>query len=95
MRRMTWRVCNVCQALAHGRPGDMHLRPGVPGGRVRDTPVQLPRGADHDLRRRVRALHVRDGVHGRAAQVDPMNPTLKAPGTKRLKLNMIKCFQFC
>jgi hypothetical protein len=24
--------------------------------------------------------------HGRAVQVDPMKPTLKAPGTKRLKL---------
>jgi hypothetical protein len=25
--------------------------------------------------------------HGRAVQVDPIKPTLKAPGTKRLKLN--------
>jgi hypothetical protein len=25
--------------------------------------------------------------HGRAVQVDPMKPMLKAPGTKRLKLN--------
>jgi SPX domain protein involved in polyphosphate accumulation len=24
--------------------------------------------------------------HGRALQIDPMKPTLKAPGTKRLKL---------
>jgi hypothetical protein len=26
------------------------------------------------------------GFHGRSVQVDPMKPTLKAPGTKRLKL---------
>ena len=26
-------------------------------------------------------------VRGRAVQVDPMKPKLKAPGTKRLKLN--------
>jgi hypothetical protein len=24
-----------------------------------------------------------------------MKPTLKAPGSKRLKLNVINCFQFC
>ena len=28
-------------------------------------------------------------------QVDPLKPTLKAPGTQRLKVNMINCFQFC
>jgi len=29
-------------------------------------------------------------------QVDPIKPTMKAPGTKRLKLeNMTDCFQFC
>jgi hypothetical protein len=27
--------------------------------------------------------------------IDPIKPTLKAPGTKRLKLNMSSCFQFC
>jgi hypothetical protein len=26
-------------------------------------------------------------VHGKAVQVDPIKPTLKAPGTKRLKLD--------
>jgi len=26
------------------------------------------------------------GCHGRAVQVDPIKPTLKPPGTKRLKL---------
>jgi len=30
---------------------------------------------------------------GEAVQVDPINPTLKAPGTKRLKLEMMHCFQ--
>jgi hypothetical protein len=28
----------------------------------------------------------RDGPHGRPVQVDPINPTVKAPGTKRWKL---------
>jgi len=28
-------------------------------------------------------------------QVDPTKPMLKAPGTKRLKLNYDNCFQFC
>jgi hypothetical protein len=32
-------------------------------------------------------LHERHGdVHGGAVQVDPMKPTLKPPGSKRLKL---------
>jgi hypothetical protein len=30
---------------------------------------------------------------GRAVQFDPIKPTLKAPGTKRLKLDMVNCFQ--
>jgi len=29
-------------------------------------------------------------AHGRAVQVDPIKPTLKAPGTKRLKLKYDK-----
>ena len=32
-------------------------------------------------------LLLRQGRHGRAVQVDPINPTLKAPGNKRLKVN--------
>ena len=35
--------------------------------------------------------------HGRVVQVDPINPTLKAPGTKRLKLkcdDMVSSFAF-
>jgi hypothetical protein len=31
--------------------------------------------------------------HGRAVQVDSIKPMLKAPGTKRLNWNMMKCFQ--
>jgi hypothetical protein len=30
---------------------------------------------------------------GRAVQVDPIKPTLKAPGTERLKLALMDCFQ--
>ena len=33
------------------------------------------------------------GLRGRAVQVDPVKPTLKAPGSKSLKQNMIDCFQ--
>ena len=33
---------------------------------------------------------VRFRLHGRAVQVDPIKPTLKAPGTKRLKLKYDK-----
>jgi len=28
-------------------------------------------------------------------QVDPIKPTLNAPGAKRLNVNAINCFQFC
>jgi len=36
-------------------------------------------------------VHVADGVpNGRAVQVDPIKPTLKAPGTKRLKVKHYK-----
>ena len=31
-------------------------------------------------------------MHGRAVQADPIKPTLKAPGTKRLKLKYGKLF---
>jgi hypothetical protein len=39
----------------------------------------------------------RGQLHGRAVQVDPMKPTLKAPGSKRLNLKQLKllsCFAF-
>ena len=35
-------------------------------------------------------LAVKTAAQGRAMQVDPMTPTLKAPGTKRLKLKYVK-----
>jgi hypothetical protein len=38
---------------------------------------------DFNLRRFEKGTHV---YYGRAAQVEPMKPTLKAPGCKRLKL---------
>jgi len=41
-----------------------------------------PRAARH----RVRHLHLRHARPGKAVLVDPINPTLKAPGTNRLKL---------
>ena len=31
-------------------------------------------------------VYLKRGTNGRAVQVDPMKPTLKAPGTKPLKL---------
>ena len=40
------------------------------------------------LCQRVPARAGRRARHGRAVQVDPIKPTLKAPGTKRLKLNV-------
>ena len=33
--------------------------------------------------------------HGRAVQVDPIKPELKAPGTKRLKLSSEVLLSFC
>jgi len=38
------------------------------------------------IRWRVHRTHVQGNGHGRAVQVDPIKPTLKAPGTKLLKL---------
>ncbi len=35
------------------------------------------------------------GRHGRAVQVEPMKPMLKAPGTKRLKLKYDGPLSFC
>jgi len=43
------------------------------------------RRAAADLHPRGRAAHL--AAPGRAVQVDPIKPMLKAPGTKRLKLN--------
>ena len=31
--------------------------------------------------------------YGRALQIDPMKPMLKVPGTKRLKLKLMDCFE--
>ena len=67
------------------------LRAVVPPRRRAVLPQRGPRAV---RRRPVRVPHLharlprasRPLPHGRAAQVDPMNPTLKAPGTKRLKL---------
>jgi hypothetical protein len=77
---MTWRGVDL-RALTRGTGGvrgvgaDAHLpEPPTDGG------VTLRLAA-------VRALAV--PVHGRAVQVDPMDPSLNATGSKRLKLNYV------
>jgi hypothetical protein len=40
-------------------------------------------------------LRRRRSAHGRAVQVDPIIPTLKAPGTKRLKLQYDELLSSC
>jgi len=63
----------------------------------------LHRQDPRHLQRRRHLHHRHPGpLQGEAMQVDPMKPTLKAPGTKRLKLKYDKllsillqfCFQF-
>ena len=44
---------------------------------------EVRRDTQHDWDVRLRN-EVAEALHGRAVQVDPMPPTLKAPGTKRL-----------
>ena len=46
--------------------------------------------------RNVRAIRaIRPRAQGRTVQVDSTKPTLKPPGSKHLKQNVINCYQFC
>jgi len=67
----------VCQCRTH-TSSESRLPQDVPV--ELDSPRAQYRGADH-LR------------HGRAEQVDPVNPSLKAPGTMCLNWNLMNSFQ--
>ena len=58
----------------------------VVGGTARERRVRSDR-ASAAARRRAPHLAAAADVNGRAVQVAPIKPTLKAPGTERLKLN--------
>jgi hypothetical protein len=78
---------SICLALIHGeflqqveRHHGERGRQGVWENNVYVDPAVRPRAAGDGGRGE------RGGHRGRAVQVDPIKPTLKAPGTKRLKL---------
>jgi hypothetical protein len=74
---------------AHGRRRrNVHLRPGVlRAARRRGHPRRVVAGHRRESERDADGVHgARCADPGRAVQVDPIKPTLKAPGTKRLKL---------
>jgi len=53
-----------------------------------DLPYRYPISISHiDIVSCIVTLHAGCASHGRAVQVDPIKFTLKAPGTKRLKLS--------
>ena len=80
----------ICQALAGGQHhGDRRVRledqPDVAEQRGGAVPRVHRRGGASCVRRGPQAV-ARDQHPGRAVQVNPIKPMLKAPGTKRLKL---------
>ena len=95
---------NECKPLAPGRPLEASAQRGdgggqcvraIPGaaGRCRGDSVPVAEEAEH------RQVAAGAPHRGRAVQVDPMQPKLKPPGTKSLKLKYDAllsnfCFKF-
>jgi len=79
----------MCQALVRGPipniPGPHEASRGsdVDAGPAQERAGLVPRVLGKRLRADLR-VPVHSGPHGRAVQVDPFRPTLKAPRTKRL-----------
>jgi len=80
-------------------PAPRPLRPRAWPAPAPDRPRRRQRGAaarapgDVQRHRAWGQQSSRGELPGRALQVEPMKPQLKAPGTKRLKLNMMYSFQ--